>query len=220
MDELTKLIIENQKFIYYIANKFPNYPNKEDLFQVGAIGFQKGYACYDPNRGVKLTTHLYKYIFGEMSKFIQKDRSVKCGRDLIKIASQIEKASILLTQRIMREPSLVEVCAYLGIEEKLALMALESNYKVRSTDEIIYQDGKDRVLGDFISDTKYTDIDSLLELKEALSKLSPTERLLIEKRYFSDLTQSETARELGMSQVQVSRKESKILEKMRSKMVA
>lgn len=220
MDELTKLIIENQRFIYYIANKFPNYPNKEDLFQVGAIGFQKGYKCYDPSRNVKLTTHLYKYIFGEMSKFIQKDRSLKCGRDLIKIASQIEKTSILLTQRFMREPSLTEVCAYLGIEEKLALMALESNYKVRSTDEIIYQDGKDRVLGDFISDTKYTDIDSLLELKEALSKLGPKERLLIQKRYFSNLTQSETAKELGMSQVQVSRKESKILEKMRSKMVA
>ncbi len=220
MDELTRLIVENQKFIYYIANRFPNYPNKEDLFQVGAIGFQKGYESFDPNRGVKLTTHLYKYIFGEMSKFIQSDRSLKCGRDLIRIASQIEKASILLTQKLMREPSLQEICLSLDLDEKLALMALESTYKVHSTDEIIYTSEKDMVLGDFISDTKVVDMDSLLELKNALSKLEKEERLLIEKRYFADLTQTETAKALGISQVQVSRKETKILEKMRSKMVA
>ena len=220
MDELTRLIIENQKFIYYIANKFPNYPNKEDLFQVGAIGFQKGYESFDPTRGVKLTTHLYKYIFGEMSKFVQNDRSLKCGRDLIRIASQMEKASILLTQRFMREPSLKEICFYLNIDEKLALMALESTYRVHSTDEIVYESDKDMVLSDFISDTKVVDIDSLLELRSALSKLKEEERVLIEKRYFEDLTQSETAKVLGINQVQVSRKETKILEKMKSKMVA
>ena len=155
-----------------------------------------------------------------MSKFIQSDRSLKCGRDLIRIASQIEKASILLTQKLMREPSLQEICLSLDLDEKLALMALESTYKVHSTDEIIYTSEKDMVLGDFISDTKVVDMDSLLELKNALSKLEKEERLLIEKRYFADLTQTETAKALGISQVQVSRKETKILEKMRSKMVA
>ena len=219
MDELTELILKNKKFIYYIANKFPNYPNKEELFQVGAIGFQKGYQNYDPSRNVKLTTHLYKYIFGEMSKFIQSDRQIKCGRDLIKIASQIEKVSILLTQKLGREPSLKEICDSIGFDEKLALMALESTYKVRSTDEVIYQDGKDIILADFIKDKEVV-IDSLLELKTALSRLEPKERLLIMKRYFSDLTQMETAKEMGMTQVQVSREESKILEKMRTKMAA
>lgn len=155
-----------------------------------------------------------------MSKFIRSDRPLKCGRDLLKIASQIDKASTLLTQKLMREPSLKEICFYLGLDERLALSALESTYLVRSTDEVVIHGDKDMVLADFISDSKKLDIDSLLELKNALSKLEPNERLLIEKRYFSDLTQMETAKALGMSQVQVSRKESKILEKMRSKMVA
>lgn len=220
MDELTKLIVENEKFIYYIANKFPNYPSKEDLFQVGAIGFQKGYQSFDPSRGVKLTTHLYKYIFGEMSQFIQKDRALKYGRDLTRLASSMERASVLLTQKLMREPSLEEICAYLQIEKSVALQALESTYKVHSMDEIVYQGDTDMILADFLSDKKVVDMDSLLELKAALSKLKEEERELIEKRYFSDLTQMETAKALGMSQVQVSRKETKILAKMRSKMAS
>lgn len=218
-EELNTIICENQNLIYYIAQFFKNYPNKDDLFQVGAMGLVKAYKKYDPTMNVKLTTFAYPYILGEMKKLVREDKSMKISRDISKLSLMIEKANILLTQKWMREPTTLELATYLNIPEEYIIRSIQSTYMVRSTDEPVNTEGKEMTYADVIASPSI-DIDRNLMLKEELSKLTPFERKLIEKRYFRDLTQSETAASLGESQVQVSRKEQKILTKMRSGMVA
>lgn len=220
MDEtLSKLLIENQNLIYSIANYFKNYSNKEDLFQVGAMGFIKAYKKYDKSMNVKLTTYAFPYILGEMKKFVCEDRTVKVGRDIQKKSILIERTTHLLTQKLMREPTISELAMYLNFPEETIVGAVKSSYMVYSMDEVLTDQGKEMTLNDFLGD-KDQNIDQLIMLREELSELSDFERKLIEKRYFSDMTQAETARILGMSQVQVSRKEQKILTKMRRGLAA
>lgn len=218
-EEMNDLIYENRNLIYYVANFFKNYPNKEDLFQVGAMGLLKAYENYDPSMNVKLTTFAYGYILGEMKKLVREDKSMKISRDISKLSLMIEKAHILLTQKWMREPTTLELATYLNVPEEYVIRSIQSTYMVRSTDEPLNSEGKEMTYADVIPSPS-VDIDRRLMLQEELSKLTPFERKLIEKRYFNDLTQSETAKYLGESQVQVSRKEQKILTKMRSGMAA
>ncbi len=209
-------IYENRNLIYSIAANFKNYPNKEDLFQVGAMGLIKAYRKYDPSMNVKLTTYAYPYILGEMKKLVREDKSIKISREIFKLSLLIERTIVLLTQKWMREPTIEELSDYLNIPETYLVQAMKSNYKTCSMDEPIRDEGKDMTLSDVIPSGQKDNLDDLILLRQQLSCLTPLERRLIENRYFSDMTQSETAKKLGMSQVQVSRKENKILTKMRS----
>lgn len=213
-------VYENRNLIYSIASYFKNYPNKEDLFQVGAIGLIKAYRKYDPSMNVKLTTYAYPYILGEMKKLVREDKGVKVSRDISRLSLLIERTIVLLTQKWMREPTIQELAEYLQIPESYIVQSMKSNYPIYSMDEPIHNEGKDMTLSDVIPNCTTSNIDDLILLREQLSSLTPFERSLIEKRYFSDMTQSETAKTLGMSQVQVSRKENKILTKMRSGLAA
>lgn len=219
--ELSRLIIENQNLIYSIMEKyFKNYPNKEDLFQVGAMGFTKAYYKYDGAQGAKFTTYAYPYIWGEMKKFVREDKSLKISRDIHKVASLVEKTAQLLRQQYMMEPTVGQIASYLGLAEEEVVRAIKSSYAVQSMEQPICSEGKEMVLADFIQDDRGENIDDILMLKEELASLSPFEQSLIQKRYFSDMTQAETAKMLGISQVQVSRKEQKILEKMKTGLAA
>lgn len=220
-EELSRLIIDNQNLIYHIIDRyFKNYPNKEDLFQVGAMGFTKAYYLYDKAQGAKFTTYAYSHIWGEMKKFVREDKNLKISRDIHKVASLVEKTSHLLRQQYMREPTVGQIAAYLGLEETEVVRAVKSSYAVQSMEQPVCSDGKEMVLADFISDDRETNIDEILMLRDEIASLSPFEKSLIEKRYFSDMTQAETAKLLGMSQVQVSRKEQKILQKMKTGLAA
>ena len=106
MDNLTNLIIENQNLIYKISMLFTNYSNKEDLFQVGCIGLINAYKKYDESFNTKFTTYAYPFILGEMNNYVKKDKGIKISREISKLNSMIERASILLTQRLMREPTI------------------------------------------------------------------------------------------------------------------
>ena len=134
--------------------------------------------------------------------------------------SRIEKASMLLTQRLMREPSISELASFLEIDEGLVVSAMISKYPTFSLDSVIGSDGKEITLLDTIPDIDSMDINTLIALRDELSKLSDEEREIINARYMDDLTQSQVASNLGMSQVQVSRKEQKVLKKLRDSLVA
>lgn len=216
--DLTNLIMENQNLIYSIIHYFEGYGNKEDLFQVGAMGLIKAYKKYDPNMGTKFTTYAYPYILGEMKKLITEDKEIKINRDLSRLSTKIEKASILLTQQLMREPYIYELADFLELPEKTILEAMQSRGKVQSIDEPINQEGKEITLHDTIGQIENLSLDTLIALKSELENLTPFERELIERRYINNLTQSETANILGMSQVQVSRKEQKVLTKLRNRL--
>jgi len=220
MDNLTNLVLENKNLIYKISTFFTGYSNKEDLFQVGVVGLINAYKKYDESFNTKFSTYAYPYILGEMNNYVKKDRGIKISRDISRINSKIEKASMLLTQKFMREPSISELANFLEIDECLVVDAMISRYPTISVDNVISSDGKDVTLLDVIPNIDSMDINTLVALKEELSKLNHDELSLINDRYMRDLTQSEIASSRGISQVQVSRQEQKVLKKLRDGLVA
>ena len=215
---MEELILENKNLIYSITRYFEKYSNKEDLFQAGCIGMIMAYKNYNPDMNVKFTTYAYPYILGEMKKSVREDKSIKISRNIQMLNLKIEKANILLTQKLMRKPTTLELADFLEIPIYMIEEAINSTKPIYSIDEPLNDEGKDITLQDTIGKTD--DIDDLLLLKEELAKLNPFEQQLINKRYIDDLTQQQTAYELGISQVQVSRGEQKILTKLKSKLVA
>lgn len=217
--DLKELIQTNQNLIYKIAHYFKNYSNKEDLFQVGCIGLVKAYKKYDPTFNAKFTTFAFPYILGEMRKYVREDKGIKISKDISKLNLQIEKATIILSQKLMREPSLEELSCFLEVPTYELAQAINSTNNIMSIDEVITTDGKDVTLHDVIKD-KETDLDSLISLRTAISELNDFEKEIISKRYYSDMTQSEVAKQLGISQVQVSRNEQKVLTKLKNKIAS
>lgn len=218
--KMNDIIMENQNLIYSVAHQFGSISLMEDLFQVGCIGIICAYKNYDPSYQVKFSTYAYPYIVGEMKKFMRENKGIKVSRELVKIQLKIEKANILLSQSLMREPTSLELADFLGVPEFLISEALHSKEAIKSIDEPISEDGKVLSLHDTIGNVETMDLNTLIALREEISKLDPEEKFLIEKRYIEDRTQMETANELGMSQVQVSRKEHKVLVKLKDKLIA
>lgn len=215
MDELSSIILDNQGLIYEAMKYFRNYNNKEDLYQVGCIGFIKAYKNYKSDKGCKFTTYAFSYILGEMKKLVREDKGIKISNQISKLNLKIDKAYILLSQKLMRMPSTYEVASYLEIPEYLVSEVINSNMGIKSIDEAINSDS-DMCLQDVIG---YSDnVDDLLYLENSISKLNDEEKSIIYNRYMNDLTQSETSKIMGISQVQVSRKEQKILQKLKYQM--
>ena len=217
---LEEIINENKNLIYSIAHYFENYPNKEDLFQAGVVGLITAYNNYDSSFNNKFTTYAYTYILGEMKKFVREDKGIKISREVTKLNLQIEKASIILTQKLTRQPTTKELANYLEIDEYFIIEAMKSVNVLQSLDEPVNSDGKQITLYDTISDRRKNNLEDLISLKNELELLSKAERNLIEQRYLNDMTQSETAKILGMTQVQVSRSEKKVLTKLKDKLAA
>ena len=162
MESLTDLIEQNKNLIYKITTLFNGYSNKEDLFQVGCIGLINAYKKYDEGFNTKFSTYAYPYILGEISNYVKKDRGIKVSREISKLNSMIERAGILLTQRLMREPSVSEVANYLEIDESLVVDALKARYPIMSTDSVINDEGRDITLLDTIPDVNGMDMNTLM----------------------------------------------------------
>ena len=215
--DIATLLEENQNLIYS-QMKYNNRSDSEDLFQAGAIGFIKAYQNYDKRYENKFTTYAYKYIKGEIQKVVREDKNIKVSRELNSLNYKIEKVRSALSQQLMREPSILELADYLGVDEKSIIEAQMSSQKINSLEEVIYDDGKEITLQDTVANIEKLDIDTLIELKNEIAQLLPLEKQLITMRYMEGLTQQETAQNLNISQVQVSRFEQKILKKLRNNM--
>ena len=212
------IILNNEKLIYSICNYFKNYNSIEDLYQAGCLGLIEAYKRYNPNMNCKFTTYAYPFILGEMRKLVREDKGLKISREISKLNLKIEKAYILLSQKLMKEPSIQEIANYLEIPEFYVSEAILSLNKVKSIEEPINSDGRDLTLQDVIG--KSDNIDELILLKDILKTLNSEELDILDNRYIKDYTQSETAKIIGISQVQVSRKENKVLKKLCKKMAA
>lgn len=216
----SNLVVEYENLIYSMTHYFEGYSSKEDLFQVGVIGLMQAYKKFDPSMNTKFSTYAYPYILGEMKKYIREDKGIKISRDITRLYLKIEKANILLSQQLMREPTTFELAQFLNIPESYVIEAIKSINVLESIDKPIITDGKEITLHDTIGEKRKVDIDTLIALRQELTSLSPEEYDLIKARYMEDLTQSETAELLGMSQVQVSRGEQKVLGKLKNRLVA
>ncbi len=214
MPEITSVILENEGLIYKIASYFP-YQDKDDLYQAGCKGILLAYQNYDVNRGVKFTSYAYSYILGEMKNVVRENKSLKVGREINKLSNQIERAKAILEQILMHEPSPSEISEYLEIPESLVVEALNSKVSVQSIDSTF---GDTNMMLHEIISSPSVDTDTLLFLKTELENLGEPERTIMIERYYEDMTQSEIAKGLGLSQVDVSRREKKVLSKIRSKL--
>ena len=153
-----------------------------------------------------------------MRRLVREDKGLKISREITKLNLKIEKAYVLLTQKLMKEPSIEEISRFLEIPEFYVSEAILSLNKIKSIDEPVNDEGRDFTLQDVIG--KSENIDELIMLKELLQGLNSEEKAIIDNRYMKDYTQSETSKLVGMSQVQVSRKEQKVLQKLKQKMSA
>ena len=190
----------------------------EDLFQIGSIGLLKAIDKFDLSYDVKFSTYAVPMITGEIKRFLRDDGMIKVSRSLKEIAYKAKTAKEMMNNRLGREPTIDELAEELGICVEELAVALESGAEVESIYKTIYHgDGNTISLIDKIEETE-NDNEKLLNrlvLQELISALEPQEKRIITMRYFLDKTQTEIAKELGISQVQVSRLEKKILKSMR-----
>lgn len=211
MDPLREVILENSNLIYSIASHFGNNQDMDDLFQAGCIGMMEAYKKFDTSRGVKFTTFAYPYILGRISEYARENHAIKLSKDMMRARNKIDKAKLYLTQEFMREPTNEELSEYLNIPIENLNMLMNYKGEGISLDEN-YLD--DLSLYDVIA-AKEVDYNTLVFLKQEIDSLGEPERTIMYERYFEDMTQSEIANNLGLSQVDVSRREKKVLVKLR-----
>ena len=194
----------------------------DDLFQIGSIGLLKAIDKFDLSYNVRFSTYAVPMIMGEIKRFLRDDGIIKVSRSLKQTANKIRYTQDNLSKTLGREPTIQEIADELKIDKEEIVMALESSYQPDYLYDIIYQnDGDPLYLIDKVSleeDNEKDIVDSIL-LKELLSKLKDRDRKVIILRYFKDKTQVEVAKLLGISQVQVSRIEKRIIRDMK-KMLA
>jgi RNA polymerase sporulation-specific sigma factor len=215
--QLDEVVNQNQNLIYSISKQY-DYRLRDDLFQVGVLGVIDAYSNYDPNQNTKFSSYAYPYIAGEMKKFVREDRNIRISRDILYLCSRIEKGKDILRQRLHREPFLSELASFLDISEEKLVEAIQLNNYTKSIDEPINDEGRELTIQDVIGEKETYDKLDLINLRDELSKLSPKDREILNRRYYEDLTQCETASLMGLSQVDVSRTERKLILNLRNKL--
>lgn len=217
-----RLVTENIGLVWSIVRRFSNRGHElEDLFQIGSIGLIKAIDKFDTSFEVRFSTYAVPMITGEIKRFLRDDGMIKVSRSLKETAGKVRITREILNNKLGREPTIDEIAKELSIETEDIVMALESNAEVESLYKTIYQgDGNAIYLIDKleqVNDEHDTMIDKIA-LREIIESLDQKDRDLIELRYFYDRTQTDIAKELGISQVQVSRLEKKILRIMKERM--
>ena len=195
-------IMEYEGLVYNISKKFYG-TDREDLIQAGFLGLTKASKNYKPEYGVKFSTYAYEYIYGEMYETANGFRPIKLQKSSLKIYKDLNRTKELLTQKYGREVSISEAAAYLKIPNDLLGDILSSLSATLSIENV------ERGL------SRKDNLDDMILLSESLSSLNEIEKSVIKKRYMEDMSQDETAKKLGLSQVKVSRIEKKSKEKMK-----
>lgn len=216
--EARDLIVEkNMRLVWSVVQRFLNRGyDPEDLFQIGCIGLLKSVDKFDLSYDVKFSTYAVPMIIGEIQRFIRDDGTVKVSRSLKEIGNKIRRAKDELTKEYGRSPTIQELSDYLQIPQEELLLAQEAVLTPTSIHETVYEnDGDPITLMDQISDQDQDNWFEKIALKDAIANLDERERLIVYLRYYKDQTQSEVANRLGISQVQVSRLEKKILKQIR-----
>lgn len=215
------LIKENSGLVWSIVRKFSNRGHDtDDLFQIGSIGLLKCIHKFDINFDVKFSTYAVPMIIGEIKRFLRDDGMIKVSRPLKEMAIKARYTKERLSQQNGKEPTISELSNELGVESEELVLALEACVEVESIYSTIYQsDGSPIYLIDKIDQNKGYDDNmiDIIALKEIINQLKPKERQVILMRYFHDKTQMEVASVIGVSQVQVSRIERKVLKTIKEK---
>lgn len=215
MNKYEEVINSTSKMIYMIINKYFKGYDKEDLYQVGVLGVIKAYDNYKKDHNTKFSTYAYTYIYGEIYTYTNNLKGLKLARENFSLYKKINEAKNILSQRLMKEPTIYELSSFLELDYKLIENIINSMKNIDSLERTISSDSKDLSLFDTISDEKdYYNIDYIM-LNEEINNLPEPWNQIIKLRYFEDKTQSEVASILGMNQVEISRGEAKVLKRIR-----
>jgi RNA polymerase sporulation-specific sigma factor len=216
-DARDKLVQANIRLVWSVVQRFLSRGYEpEDLFQIGCIGLLKSVDKFDLSYDVKFSTYAVPMIIGEIQRFLRDDGTLKVSRSLKELANKVRKTKDELSKGLGRQPTIGEVAERLGISPEEVVFAQEANKPPASIHETVFEnDGDPITLMDQIADESGERWFDRLALSEAIGALTERERLIVYLRYFRDQTQSEVASRLGISQVQVSRLEKKILQTIR-----
>ena len=215
-----RLFHENTGLIYCAAKRFVGRGvDMEDLFQIGSIGLLKAVDKFDTSYDVKFSTYAIPMILGELKRFFRDDGMIKVSRSIKENQHRVYLAREKIEKELGREPSLKEIAEMLEMPPEEVAMTMDSAAEVESLYRTVYQsEGTDISLIDKIPEKENAEEHLLnrIFLEEILGKLESSDRKLLYMRYFQDQTQTQIAEQLGVSQVQVSRMEKRILKKLRS----
>lgn len=215
-----ELVENNTRLVWSIVQKFSNRGYElDDLFQIGCIGLIKSIDNFNLDFDVKFSTYAVPMIVGEIQRFIRDDGSVKISRSIKELGGKIRRASDAYEKVNGKAPTIKQLAEQLNVEEDDIVLALEAGRSLTSIHETVYENEGDSImLIDQISDKKKDNWFENIALSRALETLEKRDRTIIYLRYYKDQTQSEVADRLGVSQVQVSRLEKKILKEISRKM--
>lgn len=213
---LNDIVEKNSRLIWSIVKRFKNNKYEtEDLFQIGAMGLIKSIKRFDNQYNVKLSTFAVPYIIGEIKRYLRDDGIVKVSRSLKELNIKIEMLKKQY-EKMGKELSINEIEKELKESKENILLALEANKEIKSIDEE-FEDSNENILFNKVKVESYEeDTIKKIILKQELDKLDEKEKNIIILRYFYNKTQSQIASQYGISQVQVSRIEKRVLLKMRN----
>ncbi|MBR5292848.1 MAG: SigF/SigG family RNA polymerase sporulation sigma factor [Clostridia bacterium] len=219
-DAMEELVRCNMALVRSIVKKFVNRGVEyDDLYQIGSMGLVKAVKNFDPAYNVRFSTYAVPMIAGEIKRYLRDDGMVKVSRSLKELAGRAAAAQGELSSKLGRDPGIQELAEYMGENPEEISMAMDSSRPHISIYEPVYGDEGDALVMDKLSGSGDGDDDALdrILLQQLMSILEPREQKIIMLRYFRDKTQSEIAASMGISQVQVSRLESRIMKKLRER---
>jgi len=219
IDARERLVNCNLKLIFNLIQRFAHRGYElEDLFQIGTIGLIKAIDKFDFSYGVKFSTYAVPMIIGEIRRFLRDDHPIKVPRSYKELVYKINRSREKLSLDLSRDPTINEIAADLGVQSEDVIIALEAVQSPTSIYDTLYQDDSDPI---YILDQLPLDKESTPEwfekiaLKEVLDKLPAREKHVLMMRFFEDKTQSEIAKSMNLSQVQISRIERAALYRLR-----
>ena len=209
----------NLRLVLSVIQRFSgSSENLDDLFQIGCIGLIKAIDNFDLSQNVKFSTYAVPMIIGEIRRYLRDNNSIRVSRSLRDTAYKALTAKETLGRKLQREPTIAEISKELELPQEDVVLALDSIQEPVSLFEPVFHDDGDAIyVMDQVRDLKNTDAKWIenLSLSEAMKKLNPRERHILEMRFFEGKTQMEVAEEIAISQAQVSRLEKNALKYMR-----
>ncbi|WP_227395234.1 RNA polymerase sporulation sigma factor SigF [Jeotgalibacillus aurantiacus] len=211
-----RMVESNIRLVWSVVQRFQNRGyDQDDLFQIGAIGLLKAVDKFDLSYNVRFSTYAVPMIIGEIQRFLRDDGSVKVSRSIKELAIKVKRAKEALSSQLGRLPTVNEIAAHLDVTPDDVLLSQEASRAPSSIHETVYENEGDPIT---LLDQLSADNGGWfhqIAIKEALLTLEQRDRKIIFLRYYMDCTQSEVAEKLGISQVQVSRIEKRVLQSIR-----
>lgn len=225
-EAMASLVTNNMGLVYNIAKRFIGRGYEiEDLNQIGAMGLVKSIKKFDITYNVQLSTYAVPFIIGEIKRYIRDDGRIKVSRSIKELAIKINQIQNEYALKHGEEIKIEKIAEMLNISKEEVALAIDANASnvVTSINEPIYNEksGKEVCVGDIIPDENNEEVDiaNKLTINKLIDELNEQERDIVKLRYFKGKTQTEVAKKLGISQVQVSRIEKRILHSMKQKLV-